>query len=127
MVILNKRNLLKTREYLYTQSMLQGELVDTLGNIIEIKCMGMDQPVGANLQESYTGLITKFDQKTRISNLMSCFTSTVSLTFPVVIYLIGSFGIYEGNMTIGQLIAYVTLVGYFTAPFYDDCYDASKH
>lgn len=117
MVILNKRNLLKTREYLYTQSMLQGELVDTLGNIIEIKCMGMDQPVGANLQESYTGLITKFDQKTRISNLMSCFTSTVSLTFPVVIYLIGSFGIYEGNMTIGQLIAYVTLVGYFTAPF----------
>ena len=63
MVILNKRNLLKTREYLYTQSMLQGELVDTLGNIIEIKCMGMDQPVGANLQESYTGLITKFDQK----------------------------------------------------------------
>ena len=45
MVILNKRNLLKTREYLYTQSMLQGELVDTLGNIIEIKCMGMDHPV----------------------------------------------------------------------------------
>lgn len=117
MVILNKRNLLRTREYLYTQSTLQGELVDTLGNIVEIKCMGMDEPVGANLQESYAGLITKFNQKTRISNLMSCFTSTVSLVFPLAIYLIGSFGIHDGSMTIGQLIAYVTLVGYFTAPF----------
>ena len=117
MVILNKRNLLRTREYLYAQSTLQGELVDTLGNIVEIKCMGMDEPVGANLQEGYAGLITKFNQKTRISNLMSCFTSTVGLVFPLAIYLIGSFGIHDGSMTIGQLIAYVTLVGYFTAPF----------
>lgn len=117
MEILNKRNLLKTREYLYTQSTLQGDLVDTLGNIVEIKCMGMDEPVGTNLQDSYAGLITKFNQKTRISNLMSCFTSTVSLVFPLAIYLIGSFGIHDKSMTMGQLIAYVTLVGYFTAPF----------
>lgn len=117
MAILNKRSLIKTREYLYSQSTLQGDLVDTLGNIVEIKCMGMDEPVAANLQDSYSGLITKFNQKTRISNLMSCFISTVSLVFPLAIYLIGSFSVHDGSITIGQLIAYVTLVGYFTAPF----------
>lgn len=117
MAILNKRSLIKTREYLYSQSTLQGDLVDTLGNIVEIKCMGMDEPVAANLQDSYSGLITKFNQKTRISNLMSCFISTVSLVIPLAIYLIGSFSVHDGSITIGQLIAYVTLVGYFTAPF----------
>lgn len=117
MVILNKRNLLKTREYIYSQNTIQGDLIDTLGNIVEIKCMGMDRAVGLNLQNNYTGLITKFKQKTQISNMMSCFTSMVSLVFPLAIYLIGSFSIHDGSMSVGTLIAFVTLVGYFTSPF----------
>lgn len=117
MMILNKKNLLKTREYIYSQSTMQGDLIDTLGNIVEIKCMGMDGAVGTNLQDNYTGLIAKFKQKTRISNLMSCFTSTVGLVFPLAVYLIGSYNVQNGSLSIGRLIAFVTLVGYFTSPF----------
>lgn len=117
MTILNKRNLLKTREYIYSQSMIQGDLVDALGNIVEIKCMGMDKAVGANLQDNYNRLITKFKQKTQISNIMSCFISMINLVFPLTIYIIGSFSIYAGKLSVGTLIAFVTLVGYFTSPF----------
>lgn len=34
-----------------------------------------------------------------------------------MIYVIGSYSVKQGGLTIGQLIAYATLVGYFTAPF----------
>lgn len=117
MIILNTRNLLKTREYIYSQSMSQGDLVDALSNIVEIKCMGMDKAVGTNLQNNYNRLITKFKQKTQISNIMSCFISMINLVFPLTIYIIGSFSIYNGKMSVGTLIAFVTLVGYFTSPF----------
>lgn len=117
MVILNKKSLMKTREYIYSQSMVQGELIDTLGNIVEIKCMGMEEMVSLNLQNNYADLITKFKEKTKISNLMSSFTSMVSLVIPLAIYLLGSFNVHDGSITVGTLIAFVTLVGYFTAPF----------
>lgn len=117
MVILNKKNLLKTREYIYSQSVLQGDLVDALGNIVEIKCMGMEKAVETSLQDNYVSLIEKFKQKTCISNIMSCLTSMISLFFPLTIYLIGSFCIRDGSISIGTLIAFVTLVSYFTSPF----------
>lgn len=117
MATLNKRNLLKTREYIYSQSIIQGDLVDALGNIVEIKCTGMDNAVESNLQDNYTRLIAKFEQKMQIGNIMNCFTSMISLVLPLGIYLIGSFSIRDGRMSIGTLIAFVTLVGYFTSPF----------
>ena len=117
MILLNSKNLIKTKEYIYSQSAIQGEIIDTLENIMEIKCMGMDNAVKSNLQNSYTKLIEKFKGKTGISNLMNSFSSSLNLIFPLMIYLIGSYSVEQGEITIGQLIAYVTLVGYFTAPF----------
>ncbi|MDE5825760.1 MAG: ATP-binding cassette domain-containing protein, partial [Lachnospiraceae bacterium] len=101
----------------YSQSKMQGDLIDTLGNIVEIKCMGMDNAVETNLQNNYQWLIAKFKEKTRVGNMMNCFTSMVNLGFPLAIYILGSFDVYEGNMSVGTLIAFVTLVGYFTSPF----------
>lgn len=117
MIVLNRKNLSKTREYIYSQSNLQGDLIDTLGNIVEIKCMGMDREVCVNLQNSYADLIMKFNQKTKVSNLMSCFISMIGLVIPLATYLIGSFSVRDGSLSVGILIAFVTLVGYFTAPF----------
>ena len=117
MILLNGKNLIKTKEYIYSQSTIQGELIDTLENIMEIKCMGMDNAVKSNLQNSYSKLIERFKGKTGISNLMNSFSSTLNLIFPLMIYLIGSYSVKQGELTIGQLIAYVTLVVYFTAPF----------
>ena len=57
---------------------MQGDLIDVLGNIVEIKCMGMDRAVETNLQNNYQGLIEKFKEKTRVGNMMNCFTSVVS-------------------------------------------------
>ncbi len=117
MIFLNNKNLLKTREYIYSQSKMQGDLIDVLGNIVEIKCMGMDRAVETNLQNNYQGLIEKFKEKTRVGNMMNCFTSVVSLGFPLAAYMLGSFDVQDGNMSVGTLIAFVTLVGYFTSPF----------
>lgn len=105
MILLNSKNLIKTKEYIYSQSAIQGEIIDTLENIMEIKCMGMDNAVKSNLQNSYTKLIEKFKGKTGISNLMNSFSSSLNLIFPLMIYLIGSYSVEQGEITIGQLIA----------------------
>lgn len=51
---------------------------------MEIKCMGMDNAVKSNLQNSYSKLIERFKGKTRISNLMNSFSSTLNLIFPLM-------------------------------------------
>lgn len=48
---------------------------------MEIKCMGMDNAVKSNLQNSYSKLIERFKGKTRISNLMNSFSSTLIMSF----------------------------------------------
>ena len=63
MILLNSKNLIKTKEYIYSQSAIQGEIIDTLENIMEIKCMGMDNAVKSNLQNSYTKLIENSREK----------------------------------------------------------------
>lgn len=115
--LINKRNMEKTTQYIYAQSVLQSDLVDTLGNMTEIKCIGLDTAICNRLQEKYENQIDTFKQKTRISNFMNCFVNTVNLVFPLIIYLIGSLIVSKGTLTMGALIAYVTLANYFVAPF----------
>lgn len=63
MILLNGKNLIKTKEYIYSQSTIQGELIDTLENIMEIKCMGWIMQLNANLQNSYSKLNRKIQGK----------------------------------------------------------------
>ena len=115
--LINKRNMEKTTQYIRAQSVLQSDLIDTLGNMTEIKCIGLDTAIYNRLQGKYENQIFAFKQKTSISNLMNCFVSTVTLVFPLIIYLVGSLLISKGSLTMGALIAYVTLANYFVAPF----------
>lgn len=117
MIMLNKKNRARTMLYIQKQGILQKELIDTLKSIVEIKCMGMDKDVHENLLNCYADLIYSSKKRTRMGNLMSCFESTISLVFPLIIYIYGSYSVSNGSMTIGTLIAFVTLVGYFTLPF----------
>lgn len=117
MFIINNKCLVKTREYIYKQTVLQSDLVETLGNMIEIKCMGMDNAVNKNLMGKYDDVIAGFRSKIKLNNLMNCFISAFGLIFPLVIYLAGSIYISNEGMSIGTLIAFVTLAGYFSSPF----------
>ena len=83
--------------------------------------MGMDNAVKSNLQNSYSKLIERFKGKTRISNLMNSFSSTLNLIFPLMIYVIGSYSVKQGGLTIGQLISLCNLSGIFYSTFYYRC------
>lgn len=117
LMIINNKNLPRTKEYIYTQSMVQSNLVDIVGNIVEIKCMGMENAINKNLKEKYDVQIKSFRRKMKTNNLMFCFISTINLIIPLIIYLVGSYLIFDGKITVGGLIAFATLVSYFIAPF----------
>lgn len=117
MLIINKKNLEKSKKYIYQQSIVQSELIETLENMLEIKCMGMEGEIKRNLEQEYEQLIRSFRERTHISNLMNCFIMTISLIFPLALYLAGVSYISGKTMSIGTLISFVTLAGYFTSPF----------
>lgn len=117
MLIINKKNLEKSKKYIYQQNIVQSELIETLENMLEIRCMGMDGELKRNLEQEYDKLLKSFKERTQISNLMNCFTMTISLIFPLALYMIGASYVSDKMMSIGTLISYVTLTGYFTSPF----------
>jgi len=117
MLIINKKNLEKSKKYIYQQNIVQSELIETLENMLEIRCMGMDGEIKRNLEKEYDKLLKSFKERTQISNLMNCFTMTISLIFPLALYMIGGSYVSDKMMSIGTLISYVTLTGYFTSPF----------
>ena len=48
---------------------------------------------------------------------MLAISSTITLIFPLIIYILGYSSVVNEALTIGQLIAYVTLANYFISPF----------
>lgn len=114
---MNKKNREETSKYIADQSKMQGLLVEAVGNIVEIRCMGMENTIYRSLINQFNEEIESFKIKSNTGNLMQAFSSTITLVFPLIIYIIGYSAVANKTLTIGQLIAYVTLANYFISPF----------
>lgn len=114
---LNKKNREETSKYIADQSKMQGLLVEAVGNVVEIRCMGMEPSIYRNLTNQFDEEIESFRKKSCTGNLMQAFSSTITLVFPLIIYILGYSVVVNEALTIGQLIAFATLANYFISPF----------
>lgn len=96
---------------------MQGLLAEAIGNIIEIRCMGMEKAIYKNLTNQFLDELESFRKKSNTGNQMLAISSTITLIFPLIIYILGYSSVVNEALTIGQLIAYVTLANYFISPF----------
>lgn len=117
LVYLNKKNKDASNRYARSQSVLQSDLVDSLSNMLEIKCMGLETIIEEHLTGIYEKHIDDFESRARSNNLLDSISMVFSLAIPLFMYCLGSELVYNKAMTFGSLSAYATLAGYFIAPF----------
>ena len=79
--------------------------------------MGMEKAIYKNLTNQFLDELESFRKKSNTGNQMLAISSTITLIFPLIIYILGYSSVVNEALTIGQLIAYVTLANYFISPF----------
>lgn len=114
--IIRKKITLDTQLYLGEQSKIQGDLVDLVSNLVQIKCMGIDLHIKKNLVTSYADNTQTLLRKEKWSDLLECIISTISLMTSLIIYIIGGFFVAKKTLTIGELVQFVSLSAFFISP-----------
>lgn len=66
---INKKNREDTSKYIADQSNMQGLLAEAIGNIIEIRCMGMEKAIYKNLTNQFLDELESFRKKSNKAHL----------------------------------------------------------
>lgn len=105
------------KNYMAERSKLEGRMVDTLVNIQQIRCMHLDNKLAKDLKENYDHVLLLLRKRTTGSNVLASGIGAVEMVTPLLIYILGHYFVTTGTMTMGGLIAFVTLSSYFSMPF----------
>ncbi|MDW2797739.1 peptidase domain-containing ABC transporter [Clostridium boliviensis] len=103
--------------YMAERSKLEGKMVDTLVNIQQIRCMRLSEILNTGLKHDYDKVINLLRRKSIAGNFLESGINAIGIITPLLIYICGSYFVSLTEMTIGGLIAFVTLSSYFMAPF----------
>lgn len=108
------------RKKLKLQSVLEAEkqaiLVESVNGIGTIKALAAEKEASRRLEEKLSTCVRKSISLGTMANCESALQNLVSSVGTLAIYWIGSLLIFKGSMSLGQLISFVTLSGYFLGP-----------
>lgn len=114
--VLNKRIKEKTNAYVFTQNRVQSEIFEVLSNLLQVKSIGLSDALNEDVMKNYDEQLFTYKEKAKASDLLDCILGTISIVTTTVIYFAGFYLVKYKLMSIGELVAYVTLVGYFINP-----------
>lgn len=95
---------------------LTSYMVESLNGIQTVKTYNAEREVKLKTETKFVRLSRSIFKLSWVGNLQGSLVGFVELTGQVVILWIGACAVIKGNMTIGQLIAYNSLLAYFLDP-----------
>lgn len=108
------------RTRLKLQSVLEAEkeavLVESVNGIGTIKALASEDEAIRRLEEKLVTVVRKSIGLGTMSNSECALQNFISSTGTLAVYWIGSLMIFKGTLSLGQLISFVTLSGYFLGP-----------
>lgn len=108
------------KQRLKLQAVLEAEkesvLVESVNGIGTIKALASENEAARRLEEKLVTCVRKSIQLGTMANSENAIQDFVSNVGTLAIYWIGSLLILKGKMSLGQLISFVTLSGYFLGP-----------
>lgn len=116
-VLLNRQARIKTKDYIADQSILEARMIEILTNIQQIRCMRIENLLCSSVKTDYTNLISRLKERVKISDLMESVIGAFSILSSILLYAIGGFLVFGGQIKLGTLISFATLAGHFTGPF----------
>ncbi|MFS8212514.1 peptidase domain-containing ABC transporter [Paenibacillus polymyxa] len=115
--IMNLKLKQKIQNYYADRSRLDGDLIEILNNISQIRSMHFGSILSSNIHKKYDASINLLKQRIQLSDVMESVLTAINIVTPIFIYVIGSYLITNNQLTLGTLIAFVTLSAYFISPF----------
>lgn len=106
-----------SREIRDTESRIHVTLQENLQNKMVIKTLGQSENVVQALSSLQEKRVGKIKNKTRFSSLTSLITSLGFSTGYLVTFTWGAYGLMNGEITYGMMMAFVQLVGQIQGPF----------
>lgn len=104
------------RQEMESNAELTSYIVESLSGISTIKSYNAEKEAEFQTEKRLISLLQKFFKRFVITNSQESLKTIVELVGGVVILWVGAISILNGEMTIGQLVAYNALLVYFLDP-----------
>lgn len=95
---------------------LTSYMIESLNGIQTVKAYNAERKVNLETETKFIRLLRSIFKLSWVSNLQGSLVGFVELTGGIVILWVGAYNVIKGNLTIGQLITYNSLLAYFLDP-----------
>lgn len=104
------------REQMEASSNLTSYLVECLNGVQTIKSYNAEEIVTQNTESRFVKMLRSVFNLSMAGNIQSSLNGIIESVGGVIILWLGGISVINGEMTIGQLIAFNSLIGYFMNP-----------
>lgn len=106
----------KNEKQMESNAQLTSYMVESLNGVQTVKAYNAERKVKLETETKFIQLLRSIFSLTVTSNVQSSLVSLVELTGETVILWVGAYSVIQGNMTMGELITYNSLLAYFLEP-----------
>lgn len=115
-IAFNKRYKSLNEQTMEDNAQLTSYLVESLNGIQTIKAYNAERKADLETETRFVKLLKSIFHLSWIGNLQTALKTTVELTGGIVILWVGAVCVINGEMTMGQMITFNSLLGYFLDP-----------
>ena len=104
------------RKEMEDKAELEAYLVESISGAATVKSFNAEREVNLETESRFIKMIKRIFHATWLSNIQSALEGLLSGAGKYIILWIGGLEVLEGNISIGQLIAFNAILGYFLDP-----------
>ncbi len=104
------------QEQMEENAQLTSYLVESLNGIETVKTFNAENEASLKTETRFVRLLKSVFRGGIINNIRSSITSFTALAGGIVILWVGAWNVMKGNMSVGQLLTFNALLGYFLDP-----------
>ena len=104
------------QDQMENNAQLTSYMVESLNGIQTIKAYNAERKVNLEAETKFIRLLRSVFKLSWVSNLQGSLVGFIELTGGIVILWVGAYSVIKGNLTIGQLITFNSLLAYFLDP-----------
>lgn len=112
----NKKYRRLNEKQMEDNAQLTSYMIESLNGIQTVKAFNAERKVHLNTENKFVRLLRSIFHLGTVSNLQGSLVGFVELVGGIVILWVGGYAVIQGDMTMGQLITFNSLLGYFLSP-----------
>lgn len=95
---------------------LTSYMIESLNGIQTVKAYNAENEVNRKTETKFVKLLKSVFKLSAVGNIQNSLVAFVELTGGIVILWVGAYNVIQGNLSVGQLITFNSLLGYFLDP-----------